>query len=394
MVASSFAPVIGGAESYAIDVARGLAARGHQVTVATDVPHGHRPGDPFGDPDRVAVNRFSQYRALLDDPSKLRWEQMAYSLMPELAACAEESRPELVLTNSLDAAQLGKTLALELDIPWVAAFHEHAPEDEPLARGRLRLVYDALRPALVLAGSNLYAERARRWGGEVPLKLIYHGVDTDVFHPEASGSAVRARYGFGPGDLLIVSAGRLKPRKGMRDLIGAFHLVHRRDRRARLLIVGSTSSASTRYAEQLEDDVDRLGLRAVVAIDRTVGFDRMPSVLAAADIVAQPSWEEGLGLSVLEAMSAGRATVTTDVVGIREILSRPDIALVVPARKPRALAEALALLMRAPELRRRLGSQARRHVEERFSRGRMLVEVEAALRGVLDAQRRSEPGYV
>ena len=115
---------------------------------------------------------------------------------------------------------------------------------------------------------------------------------------------------------------------------------------------------------------------------------------AAANIVAQPSWEEGLGLSVLEAMSAGRATVTTDVAGIREILSRPDIALVVPARKPRALAEALSLLIGEPELRRRLGSHARRHVEERFSRERMLVEVEAALCAVLGAQRRSEPGYV
>jgi glycosyltransferase involved in cell wall biosynthesis len=394
MIASSFSPVIGGAESYAMDVSCGLAARGHEITVATDVPHGRGPGDPCGDPDGITLHRFSEYQASLEDPSKLRWEQMAYGLMPELAACAEESRPELILTNSLDAAQLGKTLALELDVPWVAAFHEHSPEDEPLARGRLRFVYDALRPSLVLAGSNLYAERARRWGGDVPLKLIYHGVDTDVFHPDASGSAVRARYGFEPGDRLIVSAGRLKPRKGIRDLLGAFHLVHRRNRRARLLIVGSTSSASSEYAAQLEDDIGRLRLRSVVTIDRTVTFDRMPSVLAAADVVAQPSWEEGLGLSVLEAMSTARATVTTDVVGIREILSQPDIALVVPARKPRALAEALSLLLEAPELRARLGSRARTHVEEHFSRRRMLVEVEAALCGVLDAGRRSEPGYV
>src|SRR6187551_2517047 len=212
MIASSFSPVIGGAESYAMDVSRGLADRGHEVTVATDVPHGRQPEDPFGDPDGVALHRFSEYRASLEDPSKLRWEQMAYGLMPELAACAAESRPELILTNSLDAAQLGKILALELDVPWVAAFHEHAPEDEPLARGRLRFVYETLRPSLVLAGSNLYAERARRWGGDVPLKLIYHGIDTDVFHPDASGSGIRADYGFEPEDLLIVSAGRLKPR--------------------------------------------------------------------------------------------------------------------------------------------------------------------------------------
>jgi glycosyltransferase involved in cell wall biosynthesis len=389
MIASSFSPVIGGAESYATVVSSGLAAQGHDVTVATDVPHGQRPEGPFADPDRIAVHRFSDYRALLGDPSKIRWEQMAFSLMPELAACAEESRPDLILTNSLDTAQLGKILALELDLPWAAAFHEHAPEDEPLARGRLRFVYDALRPSLVLAGSRFYAERARRWSSDVPLKLIYHGIDTDAFHPDQDGTATRDGYGFEAEDLVILCAGRLKPRKGILDLVHAFRFVHERHPRARLLIAGSISSASRDYAARLEDEIDRLRLRDVVIVDRALTFDRMPSVLAAADVVAQPSWEEGLGLSLLEAMSSGRATVATDVAGHREILSVPGIALVVPPARPGALADALSSLLKAPKLRERLGVRARAHVEDCFSRRRMLREIEAALRGVVDAHRRS-----
>jgi glycosyltransferase involved in cell wall biosynthesis len=204
-------------------------------------------------------------------------------------------------------------------------------------------------------------------------------VDTDSFSPAVDGSATRRAYGLGPDDLVVVSAGRLKPRKGMRELIGAFDLVHQRDRRARLLIVGSTSSASSDYAAALEQDVERLRLQDAVTIDRGVTFDRMPSVLAAADVVAQPSWEEGLGLSVLEAMSSGRAVVTTDVPGVREIVAGEDVALVVPPKQVRPLAGALTSLLESHALRRRLGDRGRRHVVERFSRDLMLKETEAAL---------------
>jgi glycosyltransferase involved in cell wall biosynthesis len=392
LLSASFAPVVGGAESYAMELARGLAARGHELLVATDVPRGYEPSDlPPVEDIGFEVRRLSGYLALLEDPSKIRWEQMAYALMDELADCAERLRPDVVVTNSLDTALLGKTIALALDVPWAAAFHEHSPEDEALARGRLRLVYDVLRPELVLAGSRFYEARARCWGPQTAVELIYHGVDADRFHPGVDGHPARARYGFGAGELVIVCAGRLKPRKGIGDLLHAFRHVRECEPRARLLIAGSVSSASLRYAHDLERDIDRFGLRDVVTIDRGVTYDRMPEILAASDLVAQPSWEEGLGLSVLEAMSAGRATVTTDVAGIREIVAGADVALVVPPGEPPRLAQALLALLAAPAERARLGARARAHVERSFSRTRMLDETERTL---LALARRARRGAV
>lgn len=390
IVASSFYPVIGGAESYATEIASALARRGHAVTVATDFPADRRPGERFEDPPGVAVHRFSRYRSSLEDPSRIPWEEQAYCLMPELLSCAERARPELILTNSLDAAMLGKALALEYDLPWVAAFHEHAPEDEALGAARLRLVYDVLRPSLVLAGSRFYAQRARRWSAEVPVETIHHGIDVDAFHPGVDGAAVRAAYGFGPEDPVIVAAGRLKARKGFRELVEAFARVHGSWPRARLLIVGGVSSASPAYSAALEDDVERLGLRRAVTIDRSVTFDRMPAVLAAADVVAQPSLEEGLGLSLLEAMSAGRPVVATDVVGHREVLTEPDVALIVPPARPTLLADALLALLARPELRQRLAGCARAHVEARFSLRRMASDTEAALQRALSSHPQGE----
>lgn len=383
ILASSFHPVVGGAETYVYEIARGLADAGHPTTVVTDLPRQALPGyTPPDDPPGVTVRRLYRFHELLADPSKIYWEQMAHGLHPEILACAEEARPEVVLTNSLDTAVPGKTLALALGIPWAAAFHEQEPESEPLGQGRLKLVYDVLAPDLVLAGSEFYAERARRWGSGDRTLVVHHGVDTDRFRPGLDASAARERYGIPLDALLTVCAGRLKPRKGQLETLRAFAALHERAPHARLLLVGSVNSASREYSESLEAEVDRLGLRAVVRIDRSLTFDRMPEVLAAADIVAQPSHAEGLGLSVLEAMSSGRATVTTDVPGIREILGPPGVAEVVPPGEVAPLAAALIRLAADRGLRASLGRRAREHVQRCFSRRRMVADTTAALRAL------------
>lgn len=388
IITSSFHPVIGGAETYAYEVARAMAELGHAVTVATDVPPGGQSGTSVsGDPPGVRVERLDSHRLLLADPSKIYWEQMAFGVLPGLGAVVERTRPNVVLTNSLDTAVLGKTVALDQGIPWVAAFHEQAPEREPLGLGRLRLVYDQLRPSLVLAGSRFYAERARRFGART--ELIYHGVDTDVFHPDLDPGPARRKYGYTDDDVVIVCAGRLKKRKGILETLHAFAEVHAAHPGTRLLVVGSVNSASLEYAARLECEVERLGLRDVVTIDRTVTFGQMPHVLAAADIVAQPSLEEGLGLAVLEAMSAGRPTVTTDIPGITEILTTPGVALTVPPEDVQLLAAALASLVRSPLQRAELAATGRKHVETHFSRRQMARRTEAALQTVTAVDRQT-----
>jgi glycosyltransferase involved in cell wall biosynthesis len=105
--------------------------------------------------------------------------------------------------------------------------------------------------------------------------------------------------------------------------------------------------------------------------------------MAAADIVAQPSIAEGLGLAVIEAMASGKAVLTTDIPGIREITIEEDVAVIVPAGDDRALAEALISLIDSEDLRNRLGQRARLHVEHKFSRSRMIEQTEAALLDLL-----------
>ncbi|MCX2926054.1 glycosyltransferase family 4 protein [Streptomyces sp. NEAU-W12] len=384
VIASSFHPTIGGAETYAHVISEGLAARGHDVTLVTDAPRGGLPGQVIdGDPRGVTVRRLFRYRERLTDPSKVLWEQMAFALAPEISACAEQSRPELIFTNTLDAALAGKWLAVDRGIPWVATFHEHEPEAQPLGHARLRVVHEILRPSLVLACAQNYADRARRHGSADVTRLIPHGVDTARFRPDRDTTRVRRRYGYAEDDLVIACAAQLKPRKGILELIQAFSVIHARRPHTRLLVAGAISSSSGDYPEKLRAEIARHGLDDVARIDSEVTFDLMPDVLATADIVAQPSLGEGLSLAMLEAMSSGRPLLTTDFPGIGELVRDPGSALLVPTPDPGHLADALCTLVSDDSMRRRMGERAREQVLAHFSLQRMVGRTEAALLSTL-----------
>jgi hypothetical protein len=82
-------------------------------------------------------------------------------------------------------------------------------------------------------------------------------------------------------------------------------------------------------------------------------------------VVVLSSVVEGFPISLVEAMFCGRATVSTDVGAVVEVIG--GTGLVVPPRNPRALAEACVALLRDPERRARLGAAARARALELFT---------------------------
>ena len=366
LLTASFDPVIGGAETYALNVADGLSSLGHDVLVVTDTPHGVEDvaPDPIHRP--FEVRRLFRYRQRLFDRQKLPWEEMAFSLSAEIKDALDRSRPDVLMSNSLDTAFQASVIRRAMALPWVATFHEHAPELEPFGDGRMATVYGDLRPDAVIAGSEFYAARARRWGPSSAVHLVHHGVPMVVTTVD-DRHRWRLRYGLTDEQRLIVCVGRLKERKGIRELLAAFSALRPRERNLRLVVAGTVSSASAAYFDSLRRRRAELGYEDLVTFDETVVADQIPFLMAAADIVAQPSYEEGLGLAVLEAMAARRPVVTTRVPGINEIVTRPGLALQVEAGDVDALAEALDRLIDDPALRLRLGRDGHDHVESAFS---------------------------
>jgi glycosyltransferase involved in cell wall biosynthesis len=95
--------------------------------------------------------------------------------------------------------------------------------------------------------------------------------------------------------------------------------------------------------------------------------DDVPTLLAAADFGVLSSWEEGFSNVILEAMAAGLPMVVTDVGGNPEAVLHEETGLIVPARDPGALGEAVLRLARDPALRQRLGAAGQLRVQQEFA---------------------------
>jgi len=120
-----------------------------------------------------------------------------------------------------------------------------------------------------------------------------------------------------------------------------------------------------------------------VQIDETLSLDDMPAFYRAADLVAQPSHAEGLGLAVLEGMACGKPVVATDVFGIQEIITHEQDGLLVPPCQVEPLAEAIVRLAADPAERERLAAGGLATMKARFDILRQIEETERAYREVL-----------
>jgi len=379
-LASTFRPAIGGAETYALVLAQGLGALGDEVEIVTDMVPGEAETEIVA--VNVKVRRLHQYRERFGTADTILWEEMQFGLRPELLAIASTFAPDVVLSNSLDLCVPAKLVSITTGAPWIATFHEQAPENEAMGVATLHLSYNLLRPDAVIAGSQLYLDRARRFGLQDRCHLIYHGIDSDRFRPLDSADEVRTRYGIPTNHALLVSSGRLKIRKGFLDLIRAVGMLVEMGRGVSLIIAGTLNSASTAHFDKLKREIRVLKLDQLVHFDDSVSHDRIPWLLGGSDIVVQASYEEGLGLSVIEAMSCGRPLVATRISGHTEIINSETQAVLVEAGSPDQLAHAIAELLDDVGRRSALGVNARLHAVELFSHNRMTRATAELLRSV------------
>lgn len=166
-----------------------------------------------------------------------------------------------------------------------------------------------------------------------------------------------------PEPVRVVLPSRLLKDKGVVEFVDAARALRERGVEARFVLVGGTDEGNPAsltddevQAWVDEDTVEWLGHR-----------DDVARVLAGAHLACLPSYREGLPKSLIEAASCGRAIVTCDVPGCREIVRHEYNGLLVPARQSEPLADALERLIRDGALRRQLGRNGRAWVEAEFS---------------------------
>ena len=188
--------------------------------------------------------------------------------------------------------------------------------------------------------------------------------------------SVRAALGLAAQVPVALTVGSLTSQKAQSVLIDAWALVVRERPEARLLIAGEGALRG-----DLERQIAALGLSGAVTLlgARLDAADLM----GAADVFVLSSVREGLSITLLEAMRAGRPAVATRVGGNAEAIADGETGLLVPMRDPAALAQALLALLRDPGRARAMGEAGRARWAERFTAERMVRSLERLYREAL-----------
>ncbi|MFF9776079.1 GT4 family glycosyltransferase PelF [Streptomyces sp. NPDC013978] len=217
------------------------------------------------------------------------------------------------------------------------------------------LAEETYRRAALITPGNRYNRLWEEQGGADPesIRTVYNGVDPAAFPPA----------GPEPETLTLSWAGRVDPIKDLETLIRAFALVRARLPHTRLRLFGGTPRGGEAYRERCEALAAELGHGDAVTFEGRV--DDIKDAYAAGNVVMLSSISEGFPFTLIEAMSCGRATVSTDVGGVREAVG--DTGLVVPPRDPEAMARAALDLLGDPARRRAMGEAARLRVIEQFT---------------------------
>jgi glycosyltransferase involved in cell wall biosynthesis len=210
--------------------------------------------------------------------------------------------------------------------------------------------------------------------------LVEHGIDVARF-AGASGAALRHQLGAGARPV-IACVSRLAPEKGIDVLV---HAHARLGRDALLVLVGDGPEMARCRALAFE-----LGVAERV---RFLGLRRdVPALLAACDLAVAPSLApEGFGLSVVEAMAAGKPVVVSDAGAMPELIDRGRCGTVVPRGDAQALADAIGRLLDGPVFAAELGRAGRQRARERYSLERWLERTAELYASVVPALARLAP---
>jgi glycosyltransferase involved in cell wall biosynthesis len=307
---------LGGAQRVLLDQAAGLDRRVHEPLVAS------LELDPAGALVRAFNDAGIQVWRL-----RRAGEPVAFAV-PRLVTLLERTRPAVVHTHLAAAGVAGRIAARAVTrARVVSTLHNLSDWQErawhPLRRldraslGRadaIVAVSDAVRMAFVRRCPTLAATTL----------TIRNGVDVRAFATTpAMHAAARARFGYGPDEVVVGVVARLERRKGVDVLVRALARARGTTRALRLHVVGDGPE---------RDALESLArAHGIVRAVRFAGRDPdVRSHLAAFDLFAAPSRSEGLGLALIEALAAGVPALGASVGGIPELLAGAACARLLP----------------------------------------------------------------
>lgn len=339
----------GGAERTLVNLVNNLP-ESYKITIWTLLPPGELAGE--------VANRIDVKSVHASGKHDLR---AAYQLIERIRS----ADPDIVQSFLFFDNVLARLLGIGRNDITVICGVRVVPEDPSKLRVKIDQATVKLADHIVSnskAGSDMIIDQ-----GAAPSKVsvIHNGRHIESYRNATPPPKLNDTFGISSDSILLGHVGRLIERKGQYDLLSAFRDVHKSHPDTELLLVGD----GPEY-DGLERRAVELGLEDVVHL---AGLrDDVPQLLQAMDLFVFPSHFEGLPGALIEAMAAELPIVATEIPGNDELVTHKETGLLVPAKAPSELGEAIRTLLDDSDRSDMLSSNAATVAEEKFSVEKMV----------------------
>lgn len=323
-------------------------------------------------PDRLHI--MGHGHSLLAD---VRVAPLAYLLLPLYLIAGTRELNRLINEKHSDVIHVHWVLPNGLIAAWVSAYRNipfivslHGSDVYLARKNRL---FGAVARYIFGKASGLTAcspelvEAAVQLGAPRNSILLPYGVDPEKFHPRFRDNIVREKFAQ-PGDILLISAGRLVYKKGFDTLISAMPDVIKEYPNVRLLIAGEGP-----IKHDLIQQAITMGVQENVRFIGNLPWDQIPAFMANADMFILPSVKDrfgnvdGLPNVLLEAMSSGTAVISSDIPGALILVRNGINGISYRAGDVQDLRDAIIRLLKNPQDRKRFAINARKLIEKDFT---------------------------
>ncbi len=346
----------------------GFVRAGHEVCVLA----------PITERDLLAGDRFSAghprlnvVRYVLDTFEKQPFrpppaeflEQERRRIEARFPSLVESFRPDLVVVGRETFARYVPQLVARFGLPSVLLVRGsptgHILRGEyPAEETRLLLAEFRRADRIIAVSQNMADGLAAR--GFDNVVHIPNAIDVDDFTPQPPSVNLRRELDLPPGHQVVLAPANLHQRKRPFDVVASAEIALRENRNLVYVMAGTGV---------LRDEVRRLveskGMASSFRFPGWVDYSRMPALMNLADVVVMASEAEGMARAYLEAMACQRPLLASDIPPARELIEDGVTGLLFPLGNAVDLAAWTLRVAGDPELRVRLGRQARESVRDR-----------------------------
>jgi glycosyltransferase involved in cell wall biosynthesis len=374
--------IVGGSQENTVLSCMGQSDSGHDVSLVYGPIHG---------PEGTMLPEVKAHGGIEAIESANLVRQIApirdLKCLRELIGLIRDMKPDIVHTHSSKAGILGRHAAKKAGTPAIVhtihglPFHPYQSrlknrvyiemESRAAKKGdAIVCVADAMRDQALAEGI----------GRREQYVTIRSGMDTDSFLNERTDRQEwRSRFGFSEDDFVVGTVARLAELKGHGDLLDALSEELKDDENLKLLWVGDGFQG-----ERIRAKIHSLGLQGSIIEAGRCNPDDVPAIMHSIDLLAHPSWREGLPRTVPQALLSGTPVVAHDVDGTREVVVEGRTGRLVLPGDHKRLRDVILNARRNPLAERQLAKNGRQLCKDMFAKDLMVSELQKLYESLLN----------